>query len=176
LLSFVLDRHEQKDKMSPERITKTDKSGKPFEIGMSCAEDFPSLLEMYRTFSPKPASQGLPPEDPETCQNWLKTLFRIGLNALAWRGDRVIGHVALIADAKGKSGELVIFVDQNYRNLGIGTELARFVLEKFGDLDIELVWATVRVLNFIAIKLYRKVGFEFCDTDSYERVMAIKLR
>jgi hypothetical protein len=101
LLSFVLDRHEQKDKMSPERITKTDKSGKPFEIGMSCAEDFPSLLEMYRTFSPKPASQGLPPEDPETCQNWLKTLFRIGLNALAWRGDRVIGHVALIADAKG---------------------------------------------------------------------------
>jgi ribosomal protein S18 acetylase RimI-like enzyme len=70
----------------------------------------------------------------------------------------------------------VIFVDQNYRNLGIGTELARFVLEKFGDLDIELVWATVRVLNFIAIKLYRKVGFEFCDTDSYERVMAIKLR
>jgi len=162
--------------MRPERITKTDKSGKPFEIGMSCAEDFPSLLEMYRTFSPKPASQGLPPEDPETCQSWLKTLFRIGLNALAWRGDHVVGHAALIADVKGKSGELVIFVDQNHRNLGIGTELARFVLEKFGDLDIELVWATVRVLNFTAIKLYRKVGFEFCDTDSYERVMAIKLR
>ena len=162
--------------MRPERITKTDKSGKPFEIGMSCAEDFPSLLEMYRTFSPKPASQGLPPEDPETCQSWLKTLFRIGLNALAWRGDRVVGHAALIADVKGKSGELVIFVDQNHRNLGIGTELARFVLEKFGDLDIELVWATVRVLNFTAIKLYRKVGFEFCDTDSYERVMAIKLK
>ncbi len=162
--------------MSQERITKTDKSGKPYEIGMSCGDDFVSLLEMYRTFSPKPASQGLPPEDPETCRNWLKTLFRIGLNALAWRGDSVIGHVALIPDVNGKSGELVIFVDQNHRNLGIGTELARFVLKKFGDLDFELVWATVRVLNFIAIKLYRKVGFEFCDTDSYERVMAIKLR
>jgi RimJ/RimL family protein N-acetyltransferase len=143
---------------------------------MSCAEDFPSLLEMYRTFSPKPASQGLPPEDAETCQNWLKTLFRIGLNALAWRGDSVIGHAALIADVKGKSGELVIFVDQNHRNLGIGTELARFVLEKFGQCGFELVWLTVRVSNFIAIKLYRKVGFEFCDTDSYERVMAIKLK
>jgi len=162
--------------MRPERITKTDKSEKPFEIGMSCAEDFPSLMGMYRTFSPKPASQGLPPEDPETCQNWLKTLFRIGLNALAWRCDSVIGHVALIPDVKGKSGELVIFVDQNHRNLGIGTELARFALEKFGDLDFELVWLTVRVSNFIAIKLYRKVGFEFCDMDSYERVMAIKLR
>jgi RimJ/RimL family protein N-acetyltransferase len=176
MVSFALDEHAQKDKMGPKRSTKTDKSGKPFEIGISCAEDFTSLLEMYHNFSPKPASQGLPPEDPETCQNWLKTLFRIGLNALAWRGDRVIGHVAVIPDVKGKSGELVIFVDQNQRNLGVGTELARFILEKFGDLDFELVWLTVRVSNFIAIKLYRKVGFEFCDADRYERVMAIKLR
>ena len=164
-----------KDNMGPERITKTDKLGKPFEIGISCAEDLSSLLEMYHTFSPKPASQGLPPEDLETCQSWVKMLFRIGLNVLAWRDDSIIGHVALIPDAKGKSGELVIFVDQNHRNLGIGTELTRFILKTFGDLDFEVVWLTVRVLNFIAIKLYRKVGFEFCDTDSYERVMAIKL-
>jgi len=162
--------------MRPERITRTDTSGKPFEIGISCSDDFPSLLEMYRTFSPKPASQGLPPEDPETCQAWVKTLLRTGLNVLAWRDDRVIGHAVLIPDVKGKSGEFTIFVDQNYRNLGIGTELARFNLEKFRDLDFEFAWLTVRVLNFIAIKLFRKVGFEFCDADSYERVMAMKLR
>jgi len=162
--------------MRPERIARTDKSGGPFEIGISDAEDFSSLLRMYLTFSPKPASQGLPPEDPETCQNWVKTLFRIGVNVLAWRSDSVIGHVVLMPDVKGKSGELVVFVDQNHRNLGIGTELARFALEEFGHLGFELVWLTVRVLNFMAIKLYRRVGFEFCDADSYERVMAIKLR
>jgi len=162
--------------MRPERITKTDKSGRPFDLGMSCAEDFPSLLGMYDTFSPKPASQGLPPEDPETCHDWLKTLFRIGLNALVWRGKSIIGHVALIPDVKARSGELVIFVEQHHRNLGIGTELARFILGKFGDLNFDSVWLTVRVSNFIAIKLYRRIGFEFCDTDSYERVMAIKLR
>ena len=169
-------RQVQKDKVRPERITKTDKSGKPFEIRISCAEDLPSLLGMYHTFSPKPASQGLPPEDPETCQSWVKTLLRTGLNTLAWRGDRVIGHAVLIPDVKGRSGELAVFVDQNHRNLGIGTELARFALEKFGDLNFEFAWLTVRVLNFIAIKLFRKVGFEFCDADSYERVMAMKLR
>ncbi len=103
--------------MRPERIIRTGKSGEPFEVGIRCSEDFLSPLGMYRTFSPKPASQGLPPEDPETCQNWLKTLFRIGLNALAWRGDSVIGHVALIPNVKGKSGEIVIFVDQNHRKL-----------------------------------------------------------
>ncbi len=162
--------------MRPKRITKADQSGRPFEIGISCNEDFPSLLEMYCTFSPRPASQGLPPEDPETCQKWLKRLFGIGWNALAWRGDSVIGHVVVIPDVTGKSGELVIFVHQNHRNLGIGTELARFILEKLADGDFKLVWVIVRVINVIAIKFYRKVGFEFCDTDSYERVMAIEFR
>ena len=161
--------------MRPEHIVRTDKSRKPFEMGIGCAGDFPSLLKMYETFSPKPASQGLPPEDPETCRNWLKMLFRTGLNALAWRGDSVIGHVVLIPDGRRRSGETVTFVDQNHRNLGIGTELARFALEQFGPLGFELVWLAVRVLNFQAVKLYRKVGFEFCDADSYERVMAIKL-
>jgi len=161
--------------MKPERIATTDRSGKPFEIGISCDEDLPSLVEMYRTFSPKPAAQGLPPEDPETCDHWVKTLFEMGENLLAWRGGSVIGHVALIPDTKGKSGELVIFVDQNHRNLGIGTELTRFTLEKFGQLGFDSVWLTVSVLNFIAIKLYRKLGFEYCDADNYERIMSVKL-
>ena len=103
--------------MRPERIIRTDKSGKPFEVGIRCSEDFLSPRGRYRTFSPKPTSRGLPPEDPETFQNWLNTLVSIGLNTLAWRGDSVIGHVALIPDVKKKSGELVIFVDQNHRKL-----------------------------------------------------------
>jgi GNAT superfamily N-acetyltransferase len=161
--------------MKSEHVRRTDKLGKSFEIGIGCAEDIVPALEMYCIFSPKPASQGLPPEDPETCQNWVKTLFEIGVNGLSWRGDSVIGHAALIPDVKGKSGELVIFVDQNHRNLGIGTELTRFTLEEFGQRGFELAWLTVRLSNFIAIKLYRKLGFEFCDEDSYERVMSIKL-
>ena len=161
--------------MSPECITRTDKFGKPFEIGISRGEHFRSLLEMYRTFSPKPAAQGLPPEDPEICQNWVKTIFEMGISTLAWRGDGVIGHVALIPNLKGKKGELLVFVDENHRNRGVGTELTRFTLRKFGQHGFEIAWVTVRVSDFIPIKLYRRLGFEFCDMDSYERVMAIKL-
>jgi GNAT superfamily N-acetyltransferase len=162
--------------MKPERITRTDRTGKPFKIGLGCAEDFSSLLEMYRIFSPKPASQGLPPEDPETCHNWVKRLFEIGENLLAWRGDAIVAHAALVPDVKGKSGEFVIFVDQHHRNVGIGTELARFTLEKSRELGFDSVWLTVNVSNFIALKLYRKLGFEYCDADKYERVMSIRLR
>jgi RimJ/RimL family protein N-acetyltransferase len=162
--------------MKATRITRTDKSGKPFEIGIGCAEDFPFLCEMYRTFSPKPASQGLPPEDPEVCHSWVKQLFEIGENLFAWRGNHIVGHAALIPDVKGKSGEFVIFVDQDHRNLGIGTELTRFTLETFKQLGFDSVWLTVNITNFIAIKLYRKLGFEYSDKDNYERVMTIGLR
>jgi RimJ/RimL family protein N-acetyltransferase len=162
--------------MKPKRITRTDKTGNSFEIGVACAEDFPSVLEMYRVFSPKPASQGIPPEDPETCYNWVKNLFNIGKNFLAWRGDMVIGHAAVIPDRSGNSGEFIISVHQDYRSSGIGTELTLFTLEKSRDFGLDSVWLTVNITNFIALKLYKKLGFEYGDMDKYERVMGIKLR
>jgi RimJ/RimL family protein N-acetyltransferase len=130
---------------------------------------------MYRTFSPKPASQGLPPEDPETCYHWVKKLFETGQNFLAWRGESVIGHAALVPDLQGKSGEFVIFVVQSERNLGIGTELSRFTLEKSMQLGFRSVWLTVNVINSIAVKLYKRVGFRYCDTEDYERTMRVTL-
>ena len=161
--------------MKSERIVKTDQSGRPFEIGISCPEDLPSLLEMYRLFSPRPASQGLPPEDPETCYDWVKKLFEIGENLLAWRGDSVIGHAALVPDMKGRSVEFVIFVDQYHRNLGVGTELTQFALAKSRQLAFDSVWLTVNVSNAIAIRLYKKFDFKYCDMDQSERMMSIKL-
>ena len=162
--------------MKRERTTRTDKSGHSFEIGTGFDGDLPSLLEMYRVFLPKPASQGLPPEDPETCQQWVHNLFKIGENILIWRGESVIGHAAVVPDTRGGSGEFVIFVNQRERHLGIGTALAHFTLEKFRDLGFDAIWLTVNVSNYIAVKLYRKLGFEYCDMDSTERTMSIKLK
>jgi RimJ/RimL family protein N-acetyltransferase len=162
--------------MSPNRLSRTDKSGRLFEIGTCGAEDFSFVLEMYRIFSPKPASQGLPPESPEACQSWIENLFKIGKNFLAWRKDCVIGHAAIIPDTNGKSGEFVVFVDQNHRNVGVGTELTRFTLEESGRVGFDSIWLTVNILNVTAVKLYKKIGFEYCDKDNHERMMAIKLR
>jgi hypothetical protein len=47
--------------------------------------------------------------------------------------------------------------------------------KSLGQRGFELAWLTVRPTNFIAIKLYRKLGFAFCDKDNHERVMGIKL-
>jgi RimJ/RimL family protein N-acetyltransferase len=155
------------------RIIKTDKFGEPFEIGRCEADDLSLLLEMYFNFSPKPASQGLPPPDTEVCHSWVKRLFEIGMNFLAWKNGRVIGHTALIPDLNGKSVEFIIFVDQNHRNLGIGTELTQSTLEKAKGLGFQSAWLSVETSNFVAIKLYRNFGFQFFDMDSCERIMLL---
>jgi len=155
------------------RVIKTDKFGEPFEIGRCEADDLSLLLEMYFNFSPKPASQGLPPQDTEVCHSWVKRLFEIGMNFLAWKNGRVIGHTALIPDLNGKSVEFIIFVDQNHRNLGIGTELTLSTLEKAKGLGFQSAWLSVETSNFVAIKLYRNFGFQFFDMDSCERIMLL---
>jgi RimJ/RimL family protein N-acetyltransferase len=132
-------------------------------------------MDMYRGFLPKPASQGLPPPEPETCRQWVTSLLQIAVNILAWQNNEVIGHGALIMDPGRQSGEFVIFVHQDYRNLSVGTELTRLTLQKAKELGCKSVWLTVSVTNFIAIRLYLRVGFAYCDMDDCERTMRVNL-
>lgn len=156
-------------------ITLKDKSGRSYSIENGTPGDCPVIIEMYRAFSPKPASQGLPPEDPETCEKWVKDILEIGVNVLARRGEKIIGHAALIPDPKRKTGEFIIFVHQDYRNLGIGTELTKWTFERARERGFESIWLTVAMTNFTAIKLYRKLGFEYCEIDDCERTMVVEL-
>jgi RimJ/RimL family protein N-acetyltransferase len=157
------------------RIRCLDKYGRPFEVGECGFGDQSCLADMYEVFLPKPASQGLPPPEPETCQRWLSSLLEIAVNLLAWKDDKVVGHAVLIKDHRSPSGEFVIFVHQDYRNLAIGTELARLTMERAKNMEWKSVWLTVAVTNFIAVKLYRKLGFEYSDMDDCERTMILKL-
>jgi GNAT superfamily N-acetyltransferase len=162
--------------MKPEDpILCQDRLGRPFEVRECSPRDLSCLMDMYHAFLPRPASQGLPPPEPETCLKWATSLLEIGGNLLAWQGNKVIGHAALIKDLTRLSGEFVIFVHQDYRNLGIGTELTQLTLNKAKDLGFNTVWLTVAITNVIAMRLYRRVGFEYCDMDDCERTMVIKL-
>jgi GNAT superfamily N-acetyltransferase len=158
-----------------DRIIFKDKSGRSYSVGNGNATDCSSIMDMYRAFSPKPASQGLPPADIETCEKWVKDILQIGVNLLAWKEDKIIGHAALIPGVKGNTGEFIIFVHQDCRNLGVGTELTRWTIERARGLGLQSIWLTVAMTNFIAIRLYRKLGFEYCDMDECERTMIIKM-
>jgi len=148
-----------------------DKRDDPLEI-RSCSEgDLSCLLEMYATFSPKPASQGLPPQDPEACRRWVQKLLKEGENFLAWREGRVIGHVSLLPDYKKKDGEFLIFVDRAHRNRGVGRALTDVALKRAAELCLKTIWLTVESYNFRAIHLYKKCAFQTCGQDECERKM-----
>jgi ribosomal protein S18 acetylase RimI-like enzyme len=153
-----------------------DKMGDRFELTVFSAEDRQALIEMYDQFSPKAITQGLPPADDRARHNWIGSLIEQGENFLAWQGGVVVGHSSLLPAEKGQDGEYLIFVNSPYRNRGLGTALTRVAVERAVELGLESVWLTVEALNFRAIKLYKKIGFTFCDAGERERTMVLKSR
>lgn len=156
-------------------ITFLDRTGERFELTEYTSSDQAALTRMYDLFTPKAVTQGLPPANKEAREAWIDALIRNGENFLAWLEDRVVGHSSLLSEPEKSSGEYLIFVDQTYRNRGLGTVLTRLAIDRARELGLDTVWLTVEALNFKAIKLYKKIGFEFCDTGERERTMTLKL-
>jgi RimJ/RimL family protein N-acetyltransferase len=156
-------------------ITFLDRAGERFELTEYISSDQAALTYMYDHFSPKAVTQGLPPANEAARAAWIKDLIQNGQNFLAWLEDRVVGHSSLLPQPEKRSGEYLIFVNQTYRNRGLGTALTRLAIDRARGLGLETVWLTVEALNFKAIKLYKKIGFEFCDTGERERTMILKL-
>ena len=157
-------------------MTFFDKQGSPFELKTYGAADYSLLEDMYDAFSPKAKFQGMPPLKSETRRKWLENLLESGENVLAWREGKVIGHVVVIPDTHLEDGEFLIFVHQDHRNVGVGTQLALNVLKKSKGLGLRKIWLMVGTYNYTAIRLYKKCGFEFYENPGGpERPMVIQL-
>jgi RimJ/RimL family protein N-acetyltransferase len=151
-----------------------DKTGLFFEIRACATEDIPSLLEMYDEFSPKGKFQGMPPKEKEMRDRWVRGLLKNGENFLAWRDNKVVGHVVVLPDCNKSDAEYLIFAHQSDRGKGIGTALTKTIIKRAKALCIKIIWLTVDAYNFRATRLYKKCGFEFCDTcgSRFERMMS----
>jgi ribosomal protein S18 acetylase RimI-like enzyme len=140
-----------------------DKTGVTFEIRKYQEKDFALLAEMYDFFSPKAKFQGMPPLDGKTRQKWITKLLKDGKNYVALRDGKVIGHAVFFPDLKTRDGEYLIFVLQHFWRRGIGTRLTRTALQEAKVMGLKLIWLSVGAYNFIAIRLYKKFGFNFCE-------------
>jgi GNAT superfamily N-acetyltransferase len=118
-------------------------------------EDRTALLAMYEEFEPKGAADGLPPaHHPEI---WLDRVAD-SPNLIALVDDRIVGHAILCPE--GTSGELAVFVHQNYRNQGIGRRLLTGMMEEAGRRGLQRVWGTTEPDNIGMIRLTGEMGFE----------------
>ncbi|RLA92730.1 MAG: GNAT family N-acetyltransferase [Deltaproteobacteria bacterium] len=153
-----------------------DKTGEIVEIKRGDKGDIPSVEEMYGCFSPKARFQGMPPVDMEYCSRWIRELFKSGINYIALKHKRAVGHAVMIPSEEGEDAEFMIFVLQGQRNRGIGSSLIRYALQDGKKRGIKRVWLSVGRDNLIAIRLYRKFGFNFKDQSiDSERIMTLDI-
>lgn len=139
------------------------------------SDGFEALVEMYLDFDPADRAQGIPPGRENRIRDWLDNILGGDcLNVFAWDGDQVAGHATLVPAEEGEY-ELAIFVHQRYQKAGIGTQLIQVLLGYGRANEVEEVWLTVERWNRAAVSLYKKIGFETSDAESFELEMTLRL-
>ena len=155
--------------------TVTDREDRAVTIDPADAADRDDILAMYLDFDPADRAQGIPPANESAIESWLDTILADDcLNVAAHHDGNVVGHATLVPDNRGEH-ELAIFVLQSFQGAGIGTELVETLLGLGQAEGLERVWLTVERWNDPAIALYRKVGFETSNAESFEIEMGIEL-
>ncbi|MBX0322801.1 GNAT family N-acetyltransferase [Halomicroarcula sp. F13] len=155
--------------------TVTDKEGRDVELVPADEADREAVVAMYVDFDPADRAQGIPPAKEAGIRDWLDTILDGDcVNVVARYDGDVVGHATLVPDRHGEH-ELAIFVLQSFQGAGIGTALVETLLGQGQHAGIEKVWLTVERWNDAAANLYRKVGFETSNAESFEIEMAIRL-
>lgn len=149
-----------------------DRKGRLIKI-KEYESDFESLVEMYQDFRPEDRAQGIPPLKQEGIRSWLETLEK-GINVLAWHQEKIVGHGTLVTD-NNETYELGIFVLHEYQQAGIGYQLLEYLLGKGQKKGVSRVWLMVERWNKPAIHIYKKAGFEVCNSERTELEMSLKL-
>jgi len=138
-------------------------------------DDIEALVTMYEGYDPGDRAQGIPPAGERRIRDWLDNITAEDChNVVAWHDDWPAGHATLVPDRHGAC-ELAIFVDGDYQNAGIGTQLMEALLGYGREQGIERVWLTVERWNEPAIALYHKVGFDRTGDGNFELEMTARL-
>ena len=138
------------------------KNGKAVRLAIYRPEDREALISMYASLSPEAIKWGLPPYDRARIEYWTVDLTN-NITLLARVDEQVIGHLRLftIPFARRKGiGELLIYIHQDFQNLGLGTLMMKKAIELAKEKGFHRIGLTVVADNKCAIKVYEKVGFK----------------
>jgi len=141
--------------------TFTDKGGHLFSVRELRPEDRATLESFYDDFNPKRAAQGLPPEGPVRVARWLDGILPEGKHLVVEREGRMIGHAMLMPTQTEGTREYDIFLSQDVRGQGVGTQVNRLSVEVARAMDISRLWLSVEPHNRPALRSYEKAGFRF---------------
>jgi RimJ/RimL family protein N-acetyltransferase len=124
--------------------------------------DKEALVAMYAALSPETVRWGLPPYDRAKVER-LTSNLEYKINLIALSDSRIVGHLQIytvpMQQMKGV-GELLIYLHQDFHNLGLGTAMMREAIREARARGWHRVRLTVVAENHRAIRSYEKVGFE----------------
>lgn len=151
-----------------------DKSGRPITYRLVPEGYRDSLIDFYLRFEPKGAYQGLPPAT-ERVVDWVDNVVANWVSVGAFHEERLVAHAAVDRVGPGEKAEYFVFVSPDNQNLGIGTSLSRYAIDMAANGQCLLIWLVVQTSNIRAIRVYRKVGFNFNCPIGEERTMVVQL-
>ncbi len=129
-------------------------TSQPLTLRLAVPDDRGALIAMYLSFEPKGACLGLPPRKEP--QFWLENLS-VFPNFVFALGDRIVAHAALCDD--GQSGEVAVFVHQDFRGQKLGKRLLAELIEEARRKGLKKIWGMTELDNVPMLRLARSLGF-----------------
>ncbi len=110
----------------------------------------------YDAFQPKGSALGLPPLAPEAVREWLDSIQAYP-GFVMRLGERIVGHALLCPETY--TGEVAVFVDQEFRGRGIGKRLLLALIAEAVDMDLRRIWGITEPDNVPMLRLAHACGF-----------------
>jgi len=169
------------DKTNQYNLLKTscsikDKLGIAITIRAYRVGDFQRLMDMYDKFEPKRIAMGLPHSDKKLRDNWIDCIVKSFFNTIAIHQNKIIGHAAVDIFRNKSFPEYMIFLDQDFRNRGIGTSQTMIIKKICEEFGCKQIWVAITCHSILGIKVFKKSGFKFTGTIGPEREMVLKLK
>jgi RimJ/RimL family protein N-acetyltransferase len=151
--------------------TATLKDGKVVQIRELGVEDKDKLIEMYGSLSDEALRWGMPPYSREVIEKWYGNIQNL-IALVAFDVDRIVGHAQILKflhPRRKDSGDLIIYLHQDFHNRGLGTVMLGRLLESAREQGMHRISLHVIADNRRAVHVYQKLGFKIEGTmkDSY---------
>lgn len=123
--------------------------------------DFEGLVSMYASLSEETLRYAMRPFDRKKIGTWITDLPNT-IMLVALSEDKIIGHLMidkLSSPIVRTTGELHIFLHQDFQSAGLGTAMIRESLSLARAKGLHRIGLSVVADNHLAIGLYEKLGF-----------------
>ena len=130
---------------------------RPYELN-----DRERLVEFYSNLSDEVLRWSLPPYGRQRIETWLSNPGQHVI-LLAQHEGKIIGHLQIVGNSSPRMvgiGELIVYLHQDFLNVGLGTTMVKRSLEFARAQGFHRIGLTVVAENRKAIHVYEKAGFK----------------